>query len=93
MNLGSVMNENRVMLPMNQISTLNYLVLYLYNETQLMDTVLIQNAIDTNHEIAETYNDLLAAKALVHETLMTPSQKSIQTILNYSKITAPLMHS
>ena len=81
------MNENRVMLPMNQISTLNYLVLYLYNETQLMDTVLIQNAIDTNHEIAETYNDLLAAKALVHETLMTPSQKSIQTILNYSKIT------
>ncbi len=81
------------MLPMNQISTLNYLVLYLYNETQLTDTVLIQNAIDTNHEIAETYNDLLAAKALVHETLMAPSQKSIQTILNYSKLTAPLMHS
>ncbi len=81
------------MLPMNKITTLNYLVLYLYNETKITDTVLIQNAIDTNQEIAETYQDLKYAKALIHETLMTPSQKSIQTILNYSKITAPLMHS
>lgn len=81
------------MLPMNKINTLNYLVLYLYNETKITDTVLIQNAIDTNQEIAETYQDLKDAKALIHETLMTPSQKSIQTILNYSKITAPLMHS
>jgi len=81
------------MLPMNKITTLNYLVLYLYNETKMTDTVLIQNAIDTNHEIAETYQDLKDAKALINETVMTPSQKSIQTILNYSKITAPLMHS
>jgi len=78
---------------MNKITTLNYLVLYLYNETKMTDTVLIQNAIDTNHEIAETYQDLKDAKALINETVMTPSQKSIQTILNYSKITAPLMHS
>jgi len=78
---------------MNEIATLNHLVLYLYNETRLTDTVLIQNAIDNDEEIAETFQDLVKARDLINETLMTPSKRSVEMILNYSKLTAPMLHS
>ena len=69
---------------MEEVCTLNDLVAYLYNETELTETVLVQKAIDHDEEVAETYSDLLAAKALLDRTLMRPSDVSVQRILNYS---------
>lgn len=69
---------------MEEVCTLNDLVAYLYNETELTDTVLVQQAIDQDEEVAETYSDLLAAKSLLDKTLMRPSAHSVQNILNYS---------
>jgi hypothetical protein len=83
-------NKNAVMLPMNENCTLNHLVLYLYNETELTETVLVQHAIDSNDEVAETYQDLLAARSLIDKSLLSPGNNALNTVLNYARITAPL---
>ena len=87
------MDKNPVMLPMNEISTLNQLVLYLYNETRLTDTVMVQQSIDTDPEIAEIYHDLITANQLISSQLLSPSEKSVNAILNYSRLTAAPFHS
>ena len=71
-------------MPMEEVCTLNDLVAYLYNETELTETVLVQNAIDNDEEVAETYQDLLSAKALLDKTLLRPTEGIVQNILNYS---------
>ena len=69
---------------MDKDCTLNYLVSYMYNETELMDSVIVQKAIDHDEEVAETYQDLLAARALLDKTLMRPSSKALQNVLKYA---------
>jgi hypothetical protein len=71
-------------MPMDEVCTLNDLVAYLYNETQLTQTVAVQHSIDHIQEVAETYSDLLSAKALLDETLCRPSDKAVMNILTYS---------
>jgi hypothetical protein len=56
----------------------------MYNETELTDSVIVQKAIDHDDEVAETYQDLLAAKALLDHTLMRPSLKALQNVLQYA---------
>jgi hypothetical protein len=71
-------------MPMEEVCTLNDLVAYLYNETELTESVMVQNAIDHNYEVAETYQDLISAKALLDTTLLRPSDGVVQRLLNYS---------
>jgi hypothetical protein len=74
---------------MNECSTLNQLVLYLYNETELTDSVLIQAAIDHDDEIAETFQNLIETDLLIQHALICPSPKLRNNILNYARATAP----
>lgn len=78
---------------MNETVTQDQLILYLYNETQLTESVLVQQAIDTNVDVAEEYSDLIAARNLIDQTLMRPSADSVNSILAYAQLTAPLQRA
>lgn len=64
--------------------TLNDLVLYLYNETNITESVLVQHAIDHDEEVAETYSDLIKARKLLNTLQQSPSQESVDNIMAYS---------
>ncbi len=76
--------------PMNETVTLDQLILYLYNETEISDTVMVQKAIDNHVEVEEEFSNLIAARDLIDRTLMNASPKSIATIMAYANLTAPL---
>jgi hypothetical protein len=73
---------------MNNSCTLNDLVLYLYNETELTDTVLIQHTIDIDEQVAETFNSMVAVKDLLDDSLVSPGKKALQNVLAYARSSA-----
>jgi hypothetical protein len=75
---------------MNKSITLNHLVLYLYNETELTESVMVQQAIDHDEEIAEEFYSMAAARDLIDHSLMHAAKSSINSILSYAMLTAPL---
>lgn len=75
---------------MNENITLNHLVLYLYNETEITESVMVQKAIDQDEEIAEEFYSMAAARDLIDQSLMHASKSSIESILSYATLTAPL---
>jgi len=75
---------------MNETITLNHLVLYLYNETEITESVMVQKAIDQDEEIAEEFYSMAAARDLIDHSLMHASKSSIETILSFATLTAPL---
>ena len=66
--------------------TTNDLILYLYNETDLTDTVFVQKAIDNDDDIAEEYSQLVAVKQLLDHLPVSPSSASVDSIMAYSKL-------
>lgn len=77
-------------MPMNDSCTINDLVLYLYNETDLTQSVVIQNAIDSDFEVSETFESLKYAERLIESSLIAPPSILKECIMNYARITAPL---
>ena len=63
------------------------LILYLYNETELEDSVFIQKAIDTDADVEHEFSQLVAVKALIDHTACTmPRKNSLDTIMAYSEL-------
>lgn len=77
---------------MNDRCTLNDLVLYLYNETELTETVLVQNAIDFDEEVAETFNSMVAVKNLLDDSMVYPGKTALKNVLDYAKKTAIMIN-
>lgn len=73
---------------MHQKTTLDELILYYYNETQLTENVLIQKDIDLDEDTAETFEDIKQAASLLDELLEKPSLRCTENILKYSRATA-----
>jgi hypothetical protein len=73
---------------MHQKTTLDELILYFYNETQLIENVLIQQDIDFNPETSERFEDIKQAASLLDELLEKPSARCVNNILKYSAATA-----
>lgn len=73
---------------MIEIYTTNDLLLYLYNETEMTESVLIQKAIDYDAETEAEFEQLKKAISYLDKLLEAPSDKSISNILNYSKKSA-----
>jgi hypothetical protein len=70
---------------MTESYTTNDLILYLYNETGITDTVFIQHAIDHDAEVEEEFRQLVAVKDLLgYTTLVTPRPSSVDSIMAYS---------
>lgn len=77
-------------MPMHRKFTPNDLLLYLYNETKMTESVLIQKAIDYDCETEEEFEELKSAVAYLDKLLEFPSEKCIDNILKYSKVTSML---
>ncbi len=75
---------------MNETLTLNDLILYLYNETELTESVMVQKAIDTDDEVEEEFANLVAVKNMIDSSLMKASPRSMETVMAYARLTAPL---
>lgn len=65
--------------------THDHLILYYFNETDLPDTVLTQQHIDTYPEVEEEFDAIVNTMEKIENALVNPSAESIQKILAYSK--------
>ena len=65
---------------MNSDSTLNYLILYSYNETWMADSVLIQHEIDTDPATEMEFENLKSAFGFLDSLITGTSEKSLRRI-------------
>lgn len=75
---------------MTQIYTEQNLLLYYYRETDLFDTLEIEDALENDDHLLEMYLELKFTLDDLSTLVLSPSKNSIQNILNYSKQTAIL---
>ena len=78
---------------MKQTFTPNHLVKYLYSETSASERLAMDEALATNINLREEYNELRTAYQQLPKVKFSPSDKSIQNILRYSKRTALEKHA
>ncbi len=69
---------------MNQTVTLNDLIRFAYNETEILQTVLVLDALEYDEEAIDCYIGILACKEMFENILTDPSSKVIASILNYA---------
>lgn len=72
---------------MIKTTTLNDLVLYVYNENGLLDADRIQRSIDGDPLIREEFNEIIETLNMLNEVELEPSEKSIEKILAFSRAT------
>lgn len=77
---------------MNHI-TQNDLVRYLYNETSDKKSELIQEALETDMSLRETFNALLLSKKNLEETNLSPRPEAVDKILQYAGKNEKHLHS
>jgi hypothetical protein len=70
---------------MIKTSTQNELVQYIYNELADNATVLLEKAFTHDDELVEGCSELLLIQSLMDASYKSPSERSINNILNYSK--------
>ena len=61
-------------------------VRYIYNETDKSENLTIEKEIVCNDNTADEFYQLTESKRTLDEGLYTPSQKSIDNILSFSKM-------
>lgn len=71
---------------MQKAYSTNDLILYLYNETELEDSVFIQQEIDNNEETSEEFTQLVGVHQLLDKVTFNPSQSTIDSLMAYSKM-------
>jgi hypothetical protein len=69
---------------MDKIST-NKLLLYLFNETEMTDSVVVQHAIDTNYYVAEEFRDITNTLNHLDVLMSEPKKSTIENIMAYSR--------
>lgn len=72
--------------------TQNDLIAYLYNETNERITENIKNALTTNWQLKETFEELSYIKKTIGKPKHNPSDTSIAIIMQHSKQTARETH-
>lgn len=73
------------MKPMQNNFTIEDLVLLLYKETDASKSLAIFEALQEQPELLAEFEQLSQAKALLPKVHFSPSDKSIDKILNYSE--------
>jgi hypothetical protein len=72
---------------MNEHVTPEKLLLYLYNETGMSDSVQVQRSIDSDPAIEEEFNLFARTRQLLDGIDLHASRDSIATILGYARLT------
>ena len=65
--------------------TQNDVIRYVYQETSELETKEIRKALLCDAKLEEMYKDILSMKADLDKAKKSPSDKVINSILNYSK--------
>lgn len=73
---------------MQQSFTPNQLIQYLYYETNVCDTLAIEEMIDENLTVREEFESLSEAHRQLPKVKFSPSDQAIRNILRYSEHTA-----
>jgi hypothetical protein len=76
---------------MHKYSTLNDLILYYFNETEMAESVLTQKDIDCNPETEDQYQEIVKTMDYIDNHMISPSSKTISNILNFSRKTAKVI--
>jgi hypothetical protein len=61
------------------------LILYAYNETELTDTVLIQQSIDGDPLVQNEFNEIIASINILDKALLEPDQSVINRLMERLK--------
>ena len=70
---------------MKQKFTQQHLLKYIYKETSATETLAIQDAINKDWDLNEQHDELKAAYQQLPKVQFSPSKRSLQNILRYSK--------
>jgi len=70
---------------MIKTSTHNDLIQYIYDELALGEKELFEKTLAQNHELAEHCAELIILQEQLNGELKVPSEKTISSILTYSK--------
>ena len=77
---------------MKQKFTQNHLVRFIYKETSAAETIAISNAIDTNYDMREEYNNLMHSYKQLPKATFQPKLSTIENILKYNEKTSVQPH-
>ncbi len=69
---------------MKQKFTPNHLIRYIYNETTAAESMAIEDAMDSDWNLYEAYEELLSGYLELPKAGFRPSPSSIRNILKYS---------
>jgi len=70
---------------MKQKFTLNHLVKYIYKETTVAETLEIREALSTDFQVYQQYQELLFAQRQLPKVKFDAKKSTLNSILNYSK--------
>jgi len=71
---------------MNETSTTENLILYLFNETAMAESVLIQREIDHDPAVEGEFENIKKAVSLLDKALISPSKECISNLMSYASI-------
>ena len=70
---------------MDKTVTIENLIAFAYNETEILETVNVVDAIDNDEDTAEEYEVILATKDVLEKSSREPSNKVLDRIFLYAK--------
>ncbi len=77
------------MVPMQQTFTQNDLLQYLYMETDIVQSFMVEQQMGHDYSLKEDFNTLKQSKDLLSSISLSPSQASVDFILAYGALKQP----
>lgn len=74
-------------------STQNEIIRYVYNETSASENVLIEKSISSDEEMLNFYLECIYIKEDLNLIVLSPKDKTINNILDFSKKYEPTIYS
>ena len=74
-------------------STQNEIIRYVYNETSASENVLIEKSISSDEEMLNFYLECIYIKEDLNLIVLSPKEKTINNILDFSKNYEPTIYS
>ena len=74
-------------------STQNEIIRYVYNETSASENVLIENSISCDEEMLNFYLECIYIKEDLNLIVLSPKDKTVNNILDFSKNYEPTIYS
>jgi hypothetical protein len=77
---------------MNRTFTITDLILFAFNETELIDTALIVRSLESDEMLQDQFHEVKKTLLYIETLSLSPSDKSVEAILNYSRSKVKNVH-